>query len=125
MVKRNTSKLAKRRYRVLGILKTLLLIVATGISTPIKADDNELDIDIKGTVYDINQNEVLPTATVYIEELGIGVITDNEGVYRITGIPGTKGTVPSVPFFFFCGGDIDTFFVSMQTISLDKKQIRP
>ena len=87
MVKRNTSKLAKRRYRVLGILKTLLLIVATGISTPIKADDNELDIDIKGTVYDINQNEVLPAATVYIEELGIGVITDNEGVYRITGIP--------------------------------------
>ena len=87
MVKRNTSKLAKRRYRVLGILKTLLLIVATGLSTPIKADDNELDIDIKGTVYDINQNEVLPAATVYIEELGIGVITDNEGVYRITGIP--------------------------------------
>ena len=69
MVKRNTSKLAKRRYRVLGILKTLLLIVATGISTPIKADDNELDIDIKGTVYDINQNEVLPAAasgTTYV-----------------------------------------------------------
>ena len=30
---------------------------------------------------------MLPAATVYIEELGIGVITDNEGVYRITGIP--------------------------------------
>lgn len=87
MEKRNTSKLAKRGYRVLGILRTLLLVTAIGISAPIRADENEMDIDIKGTVYDINQNEILPAATVYIEELGIGVITDSEGVYRITGIP--------------------------------------
>ena len=49
------------------------------------ADNN--DINIVGTVYDINNNSPLPAATVYIEELEKGVITDMDGVYRITGVP--------------------------------------
>lgn len=70
-----------------GFIRTALLFATLVLPTGIKADDNDTDVDIKGTVYDINQNEILPAATVYVEELGIGVITDNEGVFRIAGIP--------------------------------------
>lgn len=48
---------------------------------------DNIDINIVGTVYDINNNSPLPAATVYIEELEKGVITDMDGVYRITGVP--------------------------------------
>ena len=71
----------------IGFIRTALLFATLVLPTGIKADDNDTDVDIKGTVYDINQNEILPAATVYVEELGIGVITDNEGVFRIAGIP--------------------------------------
>ena len=76
-----------RYMKKIGFIRTALLFATLVLPTGIKADDNDTDVDIKGTVYDINQNEILPAATVYVEELGIGVITDNEGVFRIAGIP--------------------------------------
>lgn len=54
---------------------------------PLRADSLEKEIDIIGTVYDVNDNSPLAGATVYIEELEKGVISDNEGVFRITDIP--------------------------------------
>lgn len=54
---------------------------------PLRADNLEKEIDIIGTVYDVNDNSPLAGATVYIEELEKGVISDNEGVFRITDIP--------------------------------------
>ena len=54
---------------------------------PLRADNLEKEIDIIGTVYDVNDNSPLAGATVYIEELERGVISDNEGVFRITDIP--------------------------------------
>ena len=47
----------------------------------------ETDIDIIGTIFDVNDNSPLAGATIYIEELGKGVITDEKGVFRITDIP--------------------------------------
>lgn len=54
---------------------------------PLWADNLEKEIDIIGTVYDVNDNSPLAGATVYIEELEKGVISDDEGVFRITDIP--------------------------------------
>jgi outer membrane receptor protein involved in Fe transport len=64
-------------------------LFVTAFSTDVLAnnDNNEKDIDIIGTVYDANDNSPLAGATIYIEELGNGVITDTEGIYRITDIP--------------------------------------
>ena len=45
------------------------------------------EIDIIGTVFDANDNSPLAGATIYIEELQDGVITDTEGVFRIKNIP--------------------------------------
>ena len=67
------------------LIVTCLMAICVSNSTI--ADNVENDIDIIGTVYDINDNSPLSAATVYIEELEKGVITDNEGVFRITGIP--------------------------------------
>lgn len=60
-------------------------IMVTCFSNSIWAEN--IDADIVGTVYDIKNNSPLPAATVYIEELEKGVITDTEGVFRITGVP--------------------------------------
>lgn len=60
-------------------------LMATCFSNSIWAEN--IDADIVGTVYDIKNNSPLPSATVYIEELEKGVITDTEGVFRITGVP--------------------------------------
>lgn len=87
MKTRNTVKLPNTAYHFVGIFKTLLLVTAITHSTGTYADNADADIDIKGSVYDINQNETLPGATVYIEELEQGVITDTAGVFRIKGIP--------------------------------------
>lgn len=48
------------------------------------ADNN--DINIVGTVYDINNNSPLPAATVYIEELekGVGTVSDVQGILAKT-----------------------------------------
>ena len=62
-------------------------LTAIFVSNSTIADNADKDIDIIGTVYDINDNSPLSAATVYIEELEKGVITDAEGVFRITGIP--------------------------------------
>lgn len=69
-------------YRAL--MTGLIAMLSIG---PLRADDLEKEIDIIGTVYDVNDNSPLAGATVYIEELERGVISDNEGVFRITDIP--------------------------------------
>lgn len=66
---------------------TVTCLMAICVSNSTIADNVENDIDIIGTVYDVNDNSPLSAATVYIEELEKGVITDTEGVFRITGIP--------------------------------------
>jgi len=68
-------------------LATLLFVTAFSTDVLANNDNNEKDIDIIGTVYDANDNSPLAGATIYIEELGNGVITDTEGIYRITDIP--------------------------------------
>ena len=65
--------------------KMTVCLMAICFFNSVWADNN--DINIVGTVYDINNNSPLPAATVYIEELEKGVITDMDGVYRITGVP--------------------------------------
>ncbi len=72
----------KHMYRAL--MTGLIAMLSIG---PLRADDLEKEIDIIGTVYDVNDNSPLAGATVYIEELERGVISDNEGVFRITDIP--------------------------------------
>jgi len=67
-----------------ALMTGLIGIVSIG---PLRADSLEKEIDIIGTVYDVNDNSPLAGATVYIEELEKGVISDNEGVFRITDIP--------------------------------------
>lgn len=42
---------------------------------------------LTGTVRDKDTRQALEYATVYIEELGLGVLTDSTGMFRITGIP--------------------------------------
>lgn len=87
MKTKNTTKATNPAYHLLGIMRTFFLVTAIGHSTGIYADTNDADIDIMGSVYDMTRNEILAGATVYIEELGQGVITDTAGVYRIKGIP--------------------------------------
>lgn len=72
----------KHMYRAL--MTGLIAMMSIG---PLRADNLEKEIDIIGTVYDVNDNSPLAGATVYIEELEKGVISDNEGVFRITDIP--------------------------------------
>ena len=72
----------KQMYRAL--MTGLIAMMSIG---PLRADNLEKEIDIIGTVYDVNDNSPLAGATVYIEELEKGVISDNEGVFRITDIP--------------------------------------
>lgn len=72
----------KHMYRAL--MTGLIAMMSIG---PLRADNLEKEIDIVGTVYDVNDNSPLAGATVYIEELEKGVISDNEGVFRITDIP--------------------------------------
>lgn len=72
----------KHMYRAL--MTGLIAMMSIG---PLWADNLEKEIDIIGTVYDVNDNSPLAGATVYIEELEKGVISDNEGVFRITDIP--------------------------------------
>lgn len=72
----------KHMYRAL--MTGLIAMMSIG---PLRADNLEKEIDIIGTVYDMNDNSPLAGATVYIEELEKGVISDNEGVFRITDIP--------------------------------------
>lgn len=67
-----------------ALMTGLIGIMSIG---PLRADSLEKEIDIIGTVYDVNDNSPLAGATVYIEELEKGVISDNEGVFRITDIP--------------------------------------
>ena len=62
-------------------------LMATCIINSLSAENAELEFDIVGTVYDVNDNSPLPGATIYIEELEKGVITDTEGIFRITGVP--------------------------------------
>ena len=62
-------------------------LMATCIINSLSAENAELELDIVGTVYDVNDNSPLPGATIYIEELEKGVITDTEGIFRITGVP--------------------------------------
>lgn len=89
MKTRHTVKTGNTGYHFIGIARTLLLLAALSHSIGISAhqEGSEADIDIKGTVFDITQNEILPGATVYIEELQKGVITDTDGIFQITGIP--------------------------------------
>ncbi len=72
----------KHMYKAL--MAGLIAMMSIG---PLRADNLEKEIDIIGTVYDVNDNSPLAGATVYIEELEKGVISDNEGVFRITDIP--------------------------------------
>lgn len=72
----------KHMYRAL--MTGFIAMMSIG---PLRADNLEKEIDIIGTVYDVNDNSPLAGATVYIEELEKGVISDNEGVFRITDIP--------------------------------------
>lgn len=72
----------KHMYRAL--MTGLIAMMSIG---PLRADNLEKEIDIIGTVYDVNDNSPLAGATVYIEELEKGVISDNEGIFRITDIP--------------------------------------
>lgn len=46
--------------------------------------------NIKGTVSDSTNGEVLPFCTVYIPELKRGTTTDTKGIYMFTGIPAGK-----------------------------------
>ena len=86
---KHTNRSVNPGYHIVGIIKSVILFAALSSPVNIYADENDVDVDvdIKGSVYDINQNETLQGATVYIEELGKGVVTDTEGVFRITGIP--------------------------------------
>ncbi len=67
-----------------ALLSGIIAMISIG---PLRADNLEKEIDIIGTVYDLNDNSPLAGATVYIEELEKGVISDNKGVFRITDIP--------------------------------------
>ena len=68
-------------------LATVLLLVAYSSGTMAGNENANKEIDIIGTVFDANDNSPLAGATIYIEELQDGVITDTEGVFRIKNIP--------------------------------------
>ena len=68
-------------------LATVLLLVAYSSGTMAGNENANKEIDIIGTVFDANDNSPLAGATIYIEELQNGVITDTEGVFRIKNIP--------------------------------------
>ena len=59
----------KHMYRAL--MTGLIAMMSIG---PLRADNLEKEIDIIGTVYDVNDNSPLAGATVYIEELEKGVV---------------------------------------------------
>ena len=67
-------------------LATVLLLVAYSSGTMAGNENANKEIDIIGTVFDANDNSPLAGATIYIEELQDGVITDTEGVFRIKNI---------------------------------------
>lgn len=68
-------------------LATVLLLAAYSSGAFAGNENANKEIDIIGTVFDANDNSPLAGATIYIEELQNGVITDTEGVFRITNIP--------------------------------------
>ena len=72
------------------VLLSLLILLSTGLQVLANVNVNELKHGtIKGRILDTS-NQTLPGATIYIDSLHTGVVSDINGFYTLTNIaPGT------------------------------------
>jgi len=65
--------------------KHLFLLILTGASLPGYAQ-----VTLKGKVTDKQTGESLPGVTIYIPDFKTGAVSDSDGTYKITNLPGTR-----------------------------------
>ncbi|RZJ63506.1 MAG: carboxypeptidase-like regulatory domain-containing protein, partial [Flavobacterium sp.] len=72
-----------KRLQLIGLVILCALIGNTAFATALK--------DIKGKVTDAGTNQTLPGATIYIPDLKVTAITNNDGEFTLNNLP-NKGS---------------------------------
>lgn len=72
-----------KKLQLIGLVILYTLIFSTGFAAALK--------DIKGKVVDASNQQSLPGATIYIPDLKVSSVTNNDGEFTLNGLP-SKGS---------------------------------